>query len=105
MIEEGKELNDVVCHAYRMGCEQTREVYQKRIEKLEAEEAEFDRVIGNYASENALFRDRIETLEAALRRWQNYGCPDCGGDCGSANPPVACCIMTETRKALEGKDD
>jgi hypothetical protein len=36
MIEEGKELNDVVCTAYRMGCEQTREVYQKRIEKLEA---------------------------------------------------------------------
>jgi len=38
-----------------------------RIEKLEAEEIEFDRVIGNYASENALFRDRIEKLEAALR--------------------------------------
>ena len=36
MIKEGKELNDVVCAAYRMGCEQTREVYQKRIEKLEA---------------------------------------------------------------------
>lgn len=36
MIEEGKELNDVVCAAYKMGCEQTREVYQKRIEKLEA---------------------------------------------------------------------
>ena len=32
----GKELNDVVCAAYRMGCEQTREVYQKRIEMLEA---------------------------------------------------------------------
>ena len=31
-----KELNDVVCVAYRMGCEQTREVYQKRVEKLEA---------------------------------------------------------------------
>ena len=31
-----KELNDVVCAAYRMGCDQTREVYQKRIEKLEA---------------------------------------------------------------------
>jgi nickel-dependent lactate racemase len=36
MIKEGKELNDVVCTAYRMGCDQTREVYQKRIEKLEA---------------------------------------------------------------------
>jgi rubrerythrin len=49
--------------------------------------------------------DRIEALEAALRRWSNYGCPDCGGDCGGANPPVVCCIMLETRKALEGKDD
>jgi nickel-dependent lactate racemase len=36
VIEEGKELNDVVCAAYRMGCDQTREVYQKRIERLEA---------------------------------------------------------------------
>ena len=32
----GKELNDVVCAAYKMGCDQTREVYQKRIEKLES---------------------------------------------------------------------
>ena len=32
----GQELNDVGCAAYKMGCEQTREVYQKRIEKLEA---------------------------------------------------------------------
>jgi len=36
MIKDDKELNDVVCTAYRMGCEQTREVYQKRVEKLEA---------------------------------------------------------------------
>ena len=36
MIKEGKELNDVICAAYKMGCEQTREVYQRRIEKLEA---------------------------------------------------------------------
>ena len=36
MIKDDKELNDVVCAAYKMGCDQTREVYQKRIEKLEA---------------------------------------------------------------------
>jgi predicted alternative tryptophan synthase beta-subunit len=36
MIENGQELNDVVCAAYKMGCDQTREVHQKRIEKLEA---------------------------------------------------------------------
>ena len=49
--------------------------------------------------------DRIEKLEAALRRWPDYGCPDCGGDCFSANPPVSCCIMMETREALEVKDE
>ena len=43
----------------------------------------------------------IERLRAALRRWQQSGCPDCGGDCSSANPPVACCIVQETRAALE----
>jgi hypothetical protein len=36
MIEEGQELNDVVCAAYKMGCDQTREVYQARIQKMEA---------------------------------------------------------------------
>lgn len=39
----------------------------KHIEKLEAGEIEFDRIIGDYASENARFRDRIEKLETALR--------------------------------------
>jgi hypothetical protein len=44
--------------------------------------------------------EREKALEAALLRWQSYGCPDCSGDCGSANPPVFCCIMQETRAAL-----
>ena len=35
-IEDAMELSSVVCAAYKMGCDQTREVYQKRIEKLEA---------------------------------------------------------------------
>lgn len=41
-----------------------------------------------------------DALLAALLRWQHSGCPDCSGDCGSANPPVMCCIMQETRAAL-----
>ena len=52
----------------------------------------------------------IETVEAenerlrrVLARWQYSGCPDCSGDCGSANPPVMCCIMEETRAALGEK--
>lgn len=43
--------------------------------------------------------DTRELVEL-LRRWESYGCPDCGGDCFSANPPVAMCIMSETRAAL-----
>lgn len=39
-------------------------------------------------------------LRAALERWRSYGCPDCSGDCGSANPPVSSCIMQETRAIL-----
>lgn len=45
----------------------------------------------------------IERLRAVLSRWQYSGCPDCSGDCGSANPPVMCCIMEETRAALGEK--
>lgn len=36
MIKDAKELNDVVCAAYKMGCDQTRSEYQGRIEKLES---------------------------------------------------------------------
>lgn len=47
--------------------------------------------------------EELHDAREALRRWQRYGCPDCGGDCASANPPVACCIMQETRAALAAK--
>jgi len=43
-----------------------------------------------------------DALREALLRWQHYSCPDCGGDCGSANPPVAMCLMQQTRAALKG---
>ena len=46
----------------------------------------------------------IKLAREALNRWQNTGCPDCRGDCGSANPPVNCCIMIETRDALAALD-
>ena len=47
----------------------------------------------------------VAKRDAALRRWENSGCPDCGGDCSSANPPVACCIIQETRAALTTQED
>jgi protein subunit release factor A len=80
-------------------------LYNQTLEKLRLSvmsDSEYVKIIDEKCAEQA---DRIEKLEAALRRWLVSGCRDCGGDCGSANPPVACCIVEETRKALEGKDD
>ena len=51
----GQELNDIVCHAYRMCCEQTREVYQKRIEKLEA-------ALRAIATDSALVRYDVQLI-------------------------------------------
>jgi hypothetical protein len=97
MIEEGKELNDVVCAAYKMGCDQTREVYQKRIEKLEA--ALLNVMVGG--NHVALLigvghPPHTATHDKALT---HYG----AGDAYDA----WCCWKTimEARKALEGKDD
>jgi hypothetical protein len=39
-------------------------------------------------------------LLETLKRWQSRGCPDCSGDCGSANPPVVGCIMRDTAAAI-----
>lgn len=53
--------------------------------------------------------ERIRTAEAdkarlseALRTFESYGCPVCGGDCASANPPVMFCPMQAARVALSG---
>ena len=72
----GKELNDVVCAAYKMGCEQTREVYQKRIEKLEA-------ALEVYSCSCSI----ADEDDCELGDWANISCG------------------YRARKALEGKDD
>lgn len=38
---------------------------------------------------------RAQRMEELLRRWYQSGCPDCSGDCRSANPLVPCCIVQE----------
>ena len=43
-------------------------------------------------------------LVEALRRWMHTGCPNCSGDCGSANPPVMSCIRVETSRLLARSD-
>lgn len=53
------------------------------------------------AAEIAKLQARIDALVEALKRWEQSGCPDCGGDCASANPPVSLCIMRETSAAIE----
>lgn len=50
---------------------------------------------------NTKLRKEIAGLKALLRRWYQTGCPDCGGDCASANPPVNCCIVGETMEAIK----
>jgi hypothetical protein len=42
----------------------------------------------------------LKEAKEALRRWLDSGCPDCGGDCANANPPVALCIMQDTSALL-----
>lgn len=44
--------------------------------------------------------DPAQALLDALKRFHEYGCPDCGGDCSSANPPIALCIMRQAHDAI-----
>ena len=52
------------------------------------------------AAELAKFKALAETLAGALGEMQSYGCPVCNGDCGSANPPVMSCPMSQCAEAL-----
>lgn len=44
---------------------------------------------------------RNAKLVEALTTMRDYGCPVCGGDCASANPPVTFCPMQIVSAALE----
>jgi hypothetical protein len=46
---------------------------------------------------------KTERERCALLCVYHGPCPDCSGDCGSANPPVVSCIMQAARAALEYK--
>lgn len=41
-----------------------------------------------------------EALRAMVERFAYSGCPDCSGDCSSANPPVMSCIMRDANELL-----
>ena len=68
------------------------EIIDTALDTLAWQRREIDRLKGE-----------VEGLRRVLARWQYSGCPNCSGDCGSANPPVMCCIMEETRAALGEK--
>ena len=88
-IEDAMELNSVVCAAYKMGCEQTREVYQKRIEELETALTPFLKLpIG-------VINDDPPELEV----YQCHGWPR------DQRAVVTVADFRRVRKALEGKDD
>jgi hypothetical protein len=68
-----------------------------RIEKLEASESEWQPICDSYAAENQRFSDRIEKLEAALKKiaYLPFG--------GSGFNPLT--LSKFAREALEGKDE
>lgn len=41
----------------------------------------------------------LKQVMEALKYWQHQGCPNCSGDCASANPPVGFCPMVATDAA------
>ncbi len=45
--------------------------------------------------------EQRDTLREAVRLFLSFGCPACGGDCHSANPPVFGCPMLAGKEALE----
>lgn len=45
-------------------------------------------------------RDALVQATEALSMAQSYGCPVCGGDCASANPPVSSCPMRAYHSSL-----
>ena len=57
------------------------------------------------AARDALRRDleigraAVEAAFAALDHWRHEGCPACGCDCASANPPVVGCPLQALREA------
>lgn len=57
------------------------------------------------ADETLALRARIEELKDALNGLLIYGCPACGGDCASANPPVIGCPMEAARAAYLGEKE
>lgn len=52
------------------------------------------------AAEVLRLRLLLGQANSLLGQWGSFGCPDCGGDCASANPPVIGCLPQATASLL-----
>lgn len=66
------------------------EWYAKQIENNDAATSQLK-------AENSRLRALLARAGEALKWFEDRGCPDCGGDCASANPPISMCIMRTAR--------
>jgi uncharacterized small protein (DUF1192 family) len=72
-----------------------------RVKRLEAELAAARGGLDAAVKDTLKYRGQVATLREALADFVSYGCPACGGDCASANPPVALCPMQNARAVLK----
>jgi hypothetical protein len=56
-------------------------------------------------AERDALAEKLAMAVECIKHWQSAGCPYCQGDCASANPPIAWCIMAETRATLAALED
>jgi hypothetical protein len=94
--------------------DEAEKVYRVQEEHIAAMRAENERLLSEIESHKTtrrMWQERAEglvaeneKLKATLRLFESYGCPACGGDCSSANPPVMGCPMQEARAALNEQE-
>jgi len=81
-----------------VGWKSRAEALQKEVEELKANQSVIPPHVVAFAVEN--LRDERDALSARLAEateiisyFESRSCPNCNGDCASANPPVTYCPM------------
>lgn len=54
-------------------------------------------------AEVARLKDELTKAHRVIELFESFGCPVCGGDCASANPPVMSCPMQQARSFRDGQ--
>lgn len=81
------------------------EVAQRLRDEVEGAQHPTDKVMVEAAHEIDRLSAKVKALEDCLVDFMAYGCPQCSGDCSSANPPNEDCPMVYARDALIGGDN